>query len=188
LSGAETKYAEVKSAEKTTLNQSSSSPVDGSLLNENIVRTDWERDHHEGRFELSKNTYQYRRLQPQRARTSLGEATVKDGDVVYRRTDGYKHSTVLGDEVKQSENPYMPGINTQPLLPPTFIQQNMLRHGKVHNVFTREQYEKDPFLRLHDRVRNLQYWKKPPIHTKVFRRKFSAKKFLVDIPGIYDKK
>lgn len=150
--------------------------------------TGWERNNKEGYISLSKNIYQYHHLQPHRTQTSFGEETTRDSNVVYRRVDGYVHSTVRGDEVKQKENPYMPGENVQPLTPPTFIQQNMLRHGKVHNVFTHEQYEKDPFLRLQDRVNNLEYWKKPPMHTKVFRRKFKAKKFLVDKPGIYDKK
>ena len=159
-----------------------------AVLDEKSSETEWERNRREGYFSLSKNTYQYRRLQPQRVQTSFGEEAVTDAGVVHRRVDGYVHSTVRGDEVKQTENPYMPGEPVQPLVPPTYIQQNMLRHGKVHNVFTREQYETDPFLRLQDRVKNLEYWKKPPTHAKVFRRKFRAKKFLVDIPGIYDKK
>jgi hypothetical protein len=159
-----------------------------SALNPNTFETEWERNKKEGYFPLSKNTYQYRRLQPHRIQTSFGEQPISDSGVTYRRTDGYVHSTVRGDEVKQIENAYMPGENVQPLVTPTFIQQNMLRHGKVHNVFSREQFEEDPFLRLQDRVKNLESWKKPPIHNKVFRRKFKAKKFLVDIPGIYDKK
>ena len=159
-----------------------------AALDPNSHETDWERNKAEGYFPLSKNTYQYRRLQPQRIQTSFGERAMVDSKVVHRRTDGYMHSTVRGDEVKQIENPYMPGEKVQPLTPPSFMQQNMLRHGKVHNVFTREQHEQDPFLRLQDRVNNLDYWKKPTMHDKVYNRKFRAKKFLVDIPGIYDKK
>lgn len=179
----EKKYPESKIEEKSTYEKSLP-----AVLDVNSTETEWERNQREGYFSLSKNTYQYRRLQPQRTQTSFGEEAVTDNDVVHRRVDGYVHSTVRGDEVKQIENPYMPGENVQPLIPPTYIQQNMLRHGKVHNVFTREQYETDPFLRLQDRVKNLEHWKKPPTHAKVFRRKFRAKKFLVDIPGIYDKK
>lgn len=150
--------------------------------------TEWERDRTEGRLDLGPNIYQYRRLQPHRTQSSLGEAAVFDGGVTHRRVDGYVHSTVVGDQVKQIENPYMPGEKLQPLIPPTYIKQSLLRHGKVHNVFTPAQYETDPFLRLQDRVKTYELWKKPPTHTKVYRRKFSAKKFLVDIPGIYDKK
>ena len=158
------------------------------LLNLEEFETRWDRNRKEGYFLLGKNTYQYRHLQPHRKQTSFGEEAIVDSDVVHRRTDGYIHSTVRGDEVKQIENPYMPGESVQPLVPPTYIQQSMLRHGKVHNVFTREQYEQDPFLRLQDRVQTLEYWKKPSTHNKVFRRRFKAKKFLVDKPGIYDKK
>ncbi|CAF1218547.1 unnamed protein product [Adineta ricciae] len=180
--GAEEKFPEI-----------TPSPVeekDPSILATSVdtFETEWERDNKEGHFPLSKNTYQYHRLQPHRTQTTFGEKAVTDSNVTHRRTDGYVHSTVLGDEVKQIENAYMPGQNLQPLTPPTFIQQNMLRHGKVHNVFTREQYETDPFLRLQDRVKKLEIYRRPPTHTKVFKRKFKAKKFLVDIPGIYDKK
>ncbi|UJR25634.1 hypothetical protein I4U23_006986 [Adineta vaga] len=179
--GAEEKFPEITS-------QSNEANFSTEHISLDTFETEWERDNKEGYFPLSKNTYQYRHLQPHRTQTSFGEATKIDSNVVHRRTDGYVHSTVLGDEVKQVENPYMPGENLQPLTPPTFIQQNMLRHGKVHNVFTREQYEKDPYLRLQDRVKKLEQFRKPPLHTKVFQRKFKAKKFLVDIPGIYDKK
>ncbi|CAF1465716.1 unnamed protein product [Rotaria magnacalcarata] len=194
--GAEQKYPEIRLQSDETSqsidnnNQQLQSNVkhkSDSIPNLGEFVTEWERDNTEGYFPLGKNTYQYRRLQPHRTQTSFGEETLSDSDVTYRRTDGYVHSTVRGDEVKQKENPYMPGENIQPLSPPSFLQQNMLRHGKVHNVFTHTQYEQDPFLRLQDRVKNLEYWKKPPIHTKVFRRKFKAKKFLVDIPGIYEK-
>jgi len=185
---AEQKYPEIEpQSDKTITSIDNKQSTDPVFTSDTFV-TEWERNNQEGYFPLSKNTYQYRRLQPQRTQTSFGDQTVSYSGVVHRRTDGYVHSTVRGDEVKQIENPYMPGENVQPLVPPTYIQQNMLRHGKVHNVFTREQYEQDPFLRLQDRVKTLEYWKKPPTHTKVFRRKFKAKKFLVDIPGIYDKK
>ncbi|CAF2314318.1 unnamed protein product [Rotaria sp. Silwood2] len=195
--GAEQKYPEIGPQSDETIgsidnnNQQMQSNVQNttdSIVNLDQLETEWELNNKEGYFPLGKNTHQYRRLQPHRTQTSFGEETFSDSNVTYRRTDGFVHSTVRGDEVKQKENPYMPGENVQPLVPPTFIQQNMLRHGKVHNVFTHEQYEKDPFLRLQDRVQNLEYWRQPPIHNKVFKRKFKAKKFLVDIPGIYDKK
>lgn len=193
----ENKYPELEAQSSDSLaaaevNTRRTTPTDGeqndAALDKDSHETDWERNQAEGHFPLSKNTYQYRRLQPQRIQTSFGERAVVDSNVVHRRTDGYMHSTVRGDEVKQTENPYMPGERVQPLTPPSFIQQNMLRHGKVHNVFTREQHEQDPFLRLQDRVKNVDHWKKPPVHDKVYTRKFRAKKFLVDIPGIYDKK
>ena len=187
--GAEKKYPELGAEPEQVsapnrLGESSTAAV----LDPSSSETEWERNHKEGYYPLSKNTYQYRRLQPQRTQTSFGEKARADSRVVHRRTDGYVHSTVLGDEVRQIDNAYMPGENVQPLVAPAFLQQNMLRHGKVHNVFSREQYETDPFLRLQDRVKSLESWKKPPTHTKVFKRKFLAKKFLVDIPGIYDKK
>ena len=179
--GAEEKYPETEPQSTPVRNTPPTPAVD-------TFETEWERNQKEGYFPLSKNTYQYHRLQPQRVQTSFGGEAITDSGVTHRRIDGYTHSTVLGDEVKHIENPYMPGESVQPLVPPTFIQQNMLRHGKAHNVFTREQYEQDPFLRLQDRVKNLEHWRKPTLHDKVIKRKFKAKKFLVDIPGIYDKK
>jgi hypothetical protein len=194
--GAETKYPELNaesdrlesSSEYANIQKDDQQQHINAVLDEHSSETEWRRNQKEGYFPLSKNTYQYRRLQPQRTQTSFGNAALTDAGVVHRRTDGYVHSTVRGDEVKQIENSYMPGDTLQPLIPPSFIQQNMLRHGKVHNVFSPEQYEQDPFLRLQDRVKSLEFWKKPATHNKVVRRKFRAKKFLVDIPGIYEKK
>ncbi|CAF3907559.1 unnamed protein product [Adineta steineri] len=186
--GSEDKYPEITSESNETTKSIDKNNEQIQNLSIDTFETEWERNHSEGYFPLGKNTYQYRRLQPHRVQTSFGEQAVSDSGIAHRRTDGYVHSTVRGDEVRQVDNTYMPGESLQPLTPPTFIQQNMLRHGKVHNVFTREQYEKDPFLNLQDRVKKLEYYKQPPLHNKVFKRKFKAKKFLVDIPGIYDKK
>lgn len=184
IQGAENKYVSSESEASTQSTQKENS----AILDENSNATEWERNLKEGYFPLSKNTLQYRRLQPQRIQTTLGEKAIYDGNVTHRRVDGYVHSTVVGDQIRQVDNPYMPGDKVQPLVPPTFVKQRLLPHGKVHNVFTQQQYETDPYLRLQDRVKSLELWKKPPSHTKAYRRKFRAKSFLVDIPGIYDKK
>ncbi|CAF0783970.1 unnamed protein product [Didymodactylos carnosus] len=154
---------------------------------EHDVKTEWERNKEEGFFPLGSTTYQYRRLQPTRQQTTIQQEAVSDGNVTYRRPDLYKHSTVEGDLVEQLENPFMPGEPIQPLAPMKLAHKNLNLHGPRRNIFDRTEYEKDPFLRLQDKAKEAEIWKRPLQHTTVKKRKFAAKRFLVDIPDIYDK-